>query len=1157
MSKLMKTAGAWPFLFGVFFNAFIDLGHKITIQNTLFKVYEGGQQMALTAILNALILLPFILLFSPAGFLSDRLPKTRVMRLSAVAAVLLCLALTLCYTLAWFEAAFVMTLLLATQSAFYSPAKFGYIKAFFGKQNLAEANGLLQTVSIVAILAGTFAFSILFEWLIPDNATSTSQIFGALSPIGLILVATSLLEAWMVFRLPEIESGDKQQTFNTKDFLLGKRIKSDLQPLWQKQVIWLSVIGLAMFWSIGQVMLAAFPAFAKAQINITNAVLVQGIIAASGVGIALGSWSAGRFSRNYIETGLIPVGASGIAAGLLLLPHLNSSGLLALDFFFIGLMGGIFIVPLNSLVQFYAGEKELGRVLAGKNLVQNVAMLSFLIMSVLFSIYGLSSKALLILTSLFAVAGGAYTVFKLPQSLIRFILSRVMSLRYRLHVQGMKNIPETGGVLLLGNHISWIDWAIVQLACPRQVRFVMIKSIYERWYLSWFFKLFGCIPISQGVNSQQSLDIVAERLDKGEVVCLFPEGAISRNGQLGQFRQGFEKAATTCQREIKILPFYLRGLWGSQFSRASPLFKRNRSKASKRDIIIAFGTPQDKSLAANQVKQKVFELSIHSWHLYVSQLPNLPHAWIDTVKRSANRHFALADTNRSAPVSAARALAGAICLARHMGECTQARVGLLLPTSMEAVLANMALLLQGKTLVPLNYTADQTALSQAIEQAEIRSVYSSRVFESKLKARGIEFGNALNNCHVIYLEDIFEKITRSERLAQLVAVKLLPASTLKFLFCKSSPPQSTAVILFTSGSEGSPKGVMLSHQNVMANLKQVAEVLNAEQDDVIMASLPLFNAFGLTITQFLPLVEDIPMVCHPDPSDAFGIAKAIATHQASILFGTSTFFRLYIANEKILPMMLDSLRLVIAGAEKLNPQVRQAFEDKFKKSIFEGYGATETTPVASVNLPDKLDFQSWKAQLGGKIGSVGMPVPGTSFKIVDPNTLQQLPMGEAGLVLIGGVQVMQGYLKNSEKTQEVIKDIDGYRWYLTGDKGKLDADGCLTIIDRYSRLANVGGEIISLTSVEQIVAPFLLEQAPDADYLATAIPDNKQGEKIILLCDKAINYAELRCRLLAADANPAAIPYDAVKVKSIPKLQSGKPDISLSKHLALKKINSL
>jgi len=442
----------------------------------------------------------------------------------------------------------------------------------------------------------------------------SAAIIGSLTPVGFILFLTALLEAWMVNKLPQIEEdANSEQKFDFKAFAQGKMIRDDVLPVWQRESIRLSVIGLAMFWSVGQVMLAAFPAFAKAELNITNAIVVQGIVAASGLGIAIGAWMAGRFSHNYIETGLIPVGAAGVAGGLLLLPYLPSPTLLALDFFFIGTMGGIFIVPLNSLIQFYAGERELGRVLAGKNLFQNLAMISFLLLSVAFSVFGLSSKMLLIVTAIFAVVGSVYTVYKLPQSLLRFVLSRIMSLGYRLHVQGMKNIPEQGGVLLLGNHISWIDWAIVQLACPRPVRFVMIKSIYERWYLNWFFKLFGCVPISQGVESRRSLDIVTELLDKGQVVCLFPEGGISRNGQLAQFRRGFEHAASQTESDIKILPFYLRGLWGSAFSRASSLFKRGSKASGKRDIVVAFGEPQPKSLSADEVKPQARSVLSDLW----------------------------------------------------------------------------------------------------------------------------------------------------------------------------------------------------------------------------------------------------------------------------------------------------------------------------------------------------------------------------------------------------------------------------------------------------------------------------------------------------------------------------------------------------------------
>jgi Acyl-CoA synthetases (AMP-forming)/AMP-acid ligases II len=1171
MSKILKTAGALPFLFAVFLNSFVDLGHKIVIQNTIFKVYDGSTQIVYAAIINAMILLPYILFFSPAGFASDRFPKTSVMRFSAWLAVGLTSAITVCYMLGWFWPAFAMTFLLAAQSAFYYPAKYGYLKAFFGKQNLAPANGAVQAVSIVAILAGTFIFSIFF-WK-PHSSRHTLSphsnvgILSSLVPVGIILIVTSLAEVFMIYRLPSIRPGDPRMNFDTKAFVCGKLFKQDLDPVWRRDVIRLSVIGLAMFWSIGQVLLASFPEFAKSQLGETNTIVIQGTVGASGIGIVIGSLIASRLSRNYIELGLIPIAAVGIAVGLWILPNLTSMKFFIADFIFIGAMGGMFIVPLQSLVQFYAGENELGRVLAGSNLIQNIAMLCVLLITIGFAVVGLSSKQLLLVTAGLSVVGGIYTVMKLPQSLVQFVMGGTFALRYRTDVQGMKNIPERGGVLLLGNHISWIDWAIVQIASPRPVRFVMLKSIYQRWYLKWFFDLFGCIPISSGADSKKSLERVAELLDAGEVVCLFPEGAISRNGQLGQFRNGFERAIAMTATDIKILPFYLRGLWGSQFSRASNDLKRKQPRGSKRDLIVAFGEPIEKDATTDQVKRRVFDLSIKSWDSFVQQLPSLPNAWIESVKNNKSQAIAIADTTTQ-PLSPSRALAVSITLGRHLKLGDSAykndiNIGILLPTSAAAVLTNMALLLKGKTLVNLNYSASNLAMQGAIDQAEIKSIYTSKKFIGKLQSRGIDFTSQLEQLRVIYLEDVFAGLSKVELVSQWLLVKLLPARLLRLLFSKPTLNTDHAVILFSSGSEGVPKGVQLSHQNIMANLKQVADVLNTQPDDVIMASLPLFHAFGLTVTQFLPLIEGIPMVCHPDPTDSFGIAKAIAQYRATTLFGTSTFLRLYSSNRKVHPLMLSSLRIVVAGAERLQPEVRSAFETKFNKTVYEGYGATETTPVASVNVPDALDTDSWRPQVGTKLGSVGMPLPGTSFRIVDPESFDELATDEEGMILIGGAQVMQGYLNNPEKTAEVIRIIDDVRWYVTGDKGRLDGDGFLTIVDRYSRFAKVGGEMISLSAVEAAVTKVLnqwfeaeLKNSTEAEstttsvhceVIAVAISDEKKGEKIILLCNRELEIAALKAALADDNVSNLMLPSACFYLEKLPKLGSGKTDFGQAK----------
>lgn len=1146
MSALMRLPGLMPYLLVVFLNAFVDLGHKILIQNTIFKVHDGPTQVALTAVVNALILLPFILLFSPSGMAADRFPKNRVMRGAALVAVGLTLAITACYYLGWFWPAFAMTFLLAVQSAFYSPAKYGYIKELVGKERLGEGNAVVQAVTIVSILAGTFAFSILFESLF-QGQTREADIVRAMAPLGWILVGLSLVEYWMARRLPEFPAPAPETRLHWQDYVRGRALAHNIQPAWRAPVIRLSIIGLSVFWAVSQVMLAAFPAFAKDHLAVTNTIVIQGVLAASGLGIVTGSVLAGRWSRHHIETGLIPVGALGIAVGLLLLPQLDSVGAEALMFYFIGVMGGLFIVPLNALIQFNAAERDLGRVLAANNLIQNIAMLGFLAVTAGAALAGLSPLWLLFLVAAVAFVGGAYTVAKLPQSLVRFILTYVMSRRYRVCVQGLNNLPEEGGVLLLGNHISWIDWAVVQVASPRPVRFVMLKSIYQRWYLNWFFRLFGVVPIAQGPGAEASLNRVAELLDAGEVVCLFPEGSISRTGHLVEFRRGYERALAKVTGSAVIVPFYLRGLWGSQFSRSSERLKNVRSRGLTRDLILAFGTALPKDTGVDVLKRRVFDLSVRSWQEYVEQLPSVPAAWLRAVKRQGSE-MSVADSVSGA-LSGTKLLALVSLLRRCIRrQSAERNVGLLLPAGVAGAAANMAVLAAGKTVVNLNYSASREALTAAVEQAGIRQVYTSRIFVRRLKARGLDMAERLPGVELIELETLREGFSRRDQLRAWLGAKLVPVWFRKWWWCRHIDPAATAAILFSSGSEGKPKGVCLSHRNLMANIRQVSDVLNMRDDDVVLGSLPLFHAFGLSVTTLMPLVEGLPLACHADPTDALGIAKTASTYRTTVMCATATFLRLFCANRKVHPLMLDSLRVVVAGAEKLPDDVRHAFALKFNKPVLEGYGATETTPVASVNLPDALDTRYWQVQSGSKAGSVGMPLPGTSFKIVDPQSFDELPTGEAGMVLIGGAQVMQGYLNDPQRTSRVIREIDGLRWYVTGDKGVLDADGFLTIIDRYSRFAKLGGEMVSLGAVESAARTALDD--PERELVAVALPDPRKGERVVLLVEGEVDAAAFRQAMQANGANPLMLPAAVYRVAGIPKLGSGKNDYPAARFLA-------
>ena len=1147
-NSIWKITGFIPYVLVAFLNAFTDLGHKIVIQNTVFKIYDGETQIILTAIVNGLILLPFIILFSPSGFLSDKYNKSKIMRYAALAAVLITLGITAAYYMGEFELAFFLTFILAVQSAIYSPAKYGYIKELVGNDHLTLGNGIIQAVTTVAILGGIFAYSVLFEgYLQGKTYTSSQEILKYIAPIGWALVLGSLVELALAYRLPN--TGIKSDIhFDIKKYYTGAYLKKNLKTISRNSIIYNSIIGLSVFWAVSQVVLASFPAYAKETLEISNTILVQGMMALAGIGIVIGSLIAGKVSKNYIETGTIPLGALGITVTLFLLPQLNAPMMHAINFFSFGFFAGLFIVPLNALLQFNAAKNELGLVIAGNNFIQNIAMFSFLCLTVVFAYFGFKSLSLFYMMFVVAFFGAVYVIRSIPQSMVIFLIATLISRRIKIEVLGLNNIPQEGGVLLLGNHISWLDWALIQMAMPRRVRFVMDRAIYEKWFLKIFLDFFNVIPISSR-SAKDAAVKVKELLNAGEVVCLFPEGSISRTGQLGEFKRGFElmaKDADAC-----IVPFYLQGMWGSRLSRSSEKLQKAK-KGRKREVVISFSKSIGINSSRSAVKQKVFELSFSSWEKYTSNLPTMQEAWADTAARLGS-DFCMADS-KGGSLSYTRTFTGTVLFSKFVKRLKEQNIGILMPATSAGAIINMATLMAGKTVVNLNYTASLSSVQAAMNKAEIKTVFTAKQFITKLKAKGFDTDALLTGCEVVYLEDLKKKISKFSALSTLVISKILPAFILKSLYIKKVSNDSTAAILFSSGSEGEPKGVLLSHKNFMSNVKQVSDVLNMRDEDVILASLPLFHAFGLTATTWLPMIEGIPMVCHPDPTDALGVARAAAKFNATVMFGTSTFFRLYTKNKKIHPLMFDSLRLAVSGAEKLNPEVRDAFKQKFHKNIFEGYGVTESSPVASVNLPDVLETEGFTVQVGTKLGSVGLPLPGTAFKVVDPETLQGLAVDEDGLILIGGPQVMKGYLKDEKKTEEVIAHIDERIWYKTGDKGHIDADGYLFIVDRYSRFAKLGGEMVSLGTIEGEIQACINND--DVDFLAVNLPDEKKGEKVILLIQGYAKSEELKKILIDSGMNPLSIPSQIFDVQEIPKLGTGKSDFAAAKKLAMDLIDA-
>lgn len=1143
--KLLKICGFTPYIFVVLLNAITDLGHKIIIQNTVFKSFSGTEQIALTAVVNALILLPFIMLFTPSAFIADRFAKNKVIKICAAAAIPLTILIVICYHAGLFWPAFGLTFLLAVQSAFYSPAKYGYIKEMTGKEGLAQANAVVQAVTIVAILLGAVVFSVFFESLLPASITTPADILKYIAPCGYFLVLGATLETIIAFRLPEKQAGNPQAKLNSKEYLRGGYLRSNFSLLRRKEIIWLSIIGLAIFWSVNQVLLATFGAYLKEASGETNTVIVQGMLSLGGLGIILGSYLSGKVSRNYIETGTIPLGAIGMTLCLFLLPNIENRLILGTLLFTYGICGGMLIVPLNSLIQFSTRKENMGTVLAGTNFVQNIGMLTFLGLTFALSTMDIGSIPLFYFLAVVVLCGSAYTLYKLPQSLLRYLLHILFSQGYKLSVSGFNNLPSDGGVLLLGNHTSWIDWAVLYLAVPRRLRFVMERSIYERWYLKWILRRLGVIPISARA-SKTALNDVTTALNNGECVVIFPEGALSRNGQLGEFKRGFESSAQ--EADCVIVPFYMRGLWGSAFSFATRRLREMSRIRKTRDITVCFGEPIEPSATALQVKEAVSKLSIEAWKEYSDSFDPIPTAWLKTAKANMGNNAVIDSTG--AELSQRKLLTSCILTSQMLKKMTfdQQNVGVLLPASAGGIIGNMALLILGKTIVNLNYTTGVDTLRSAVNRAEIKTVVTSKKFLTKLKAKGFDLSELFDGVEVFYMEVVRENISKHAFLRTMLVASMLPVFILRALYFRKTSMDSTAAILFSSGSEGVPKGVMLSHKNIMGNIKQVSSLFNANDNDVFMGILPLFHAFGLTVTTFMPLVEGFPVVCHPDPTDARMVGRIAAKHQVTLLCATPTFMGLYTRNSRLNKLMFSSVRLAMSGAEKLNEETRIAFKEKFGLDIYEGYGTTETTPVACVNALDVLNTEDFTIQIGSKPGTVGLPLPGSALRIVNPETLEDLPSGEAGLILIGGTQIMQGYLNDEAKTREVIVEDNDIRWYKTGDKGRIDKDGFLIIMDRYSRFAKIGGEMVSLTAVEDsllTVAPAGVEAA------AVAIPDAKKGERIIVLVSGMEDPTALKGIMLEAGIDTLSVPSVFIGIDEIPKLGTGKKDLVSAKAMAL------
>lgn len=748
---------------------------------------------------------------------------------------------------------------------------------------------------------------------------------------------------------------------------------------------------------------------------------------------------------------------------------------------------------------------------------------------------------------LFSVAYVATAWFVAP--LIRPVMWVIAHSLYRITVRGRENIPATGPVLIVSNHVTFLDWLLFWAVSPRPLTFVIWGGFFGNPVLRFglSFARHRLVTVkSRGPHAiAEALELAAKKLAAGGAVVIFAEGGLTRNGQLRPFGRGIEKVVKKSGRDVTIVPTYLDNLWGTlpSYSGNGPF--RKWPTQFRRWVMVWFGKPLPGTTPAAVVRAAVVECGADCWIAESDRLPLVHQMFVREASRWRNlRRNAFVDmaTGSERKLSWPRALAGAWCLSRWLRRELGADpvVGVWLPTGTGSTLTNISLSFLGKSSVNLNYTSGPDAVRSAVEQAEIRIVLTAKRFLVKVPL------DLPPDVRVIHLEDALAGISGLAKALTFAAILLLPGRVLvRLTGAHRAKPDDLLTILFSSGSTGEPKGVMLSYRNVTTNAESFRRGVDFSCRDTMLATLPFFHTFGYTVCLWAPLIVAMQAVYFPDPRQAKEVGELCRKYRCTIMLGTATFLRFYL--RRCGPDDFRSMRLLICGAEKLPVKLAEEFQAKFGVLPFEGYGCTELSPVVSTNLPDAVSGGvTFRANT---MGTVGQPIPGVCPRAFDPDTKQPLPPATEGLLGVKGPNVMLGYWKQPEKTADAIRD----GWYISGDVGLVQEDGFIRITGRVSRFAKIAGEMVPLERLDDELHD-VLGKHDDRVLVVAAVPDEKRGERVVVLHQAGLE-AELSCAF--AKLRDRGLPNlwipdtrDCFIVESFPVLGSGKLDLKAVGELA-------
>lgn len=1119
--SLMTARRFAPLFWCQFFSAFNDNFLKNALAFLILFGLGGGagdgdHAGVLVTLASAVFIGPFFILSGLGGQWADRYDKALMARRLKFAEIFAAGCAVLGFLLHSVPVLFVALGLFGTIAALFGPIKYGILPDHLRREELPAGNALVEAATFLAILLGTIA------------AGTASAMGGSGELFGALVMAFAVL-CWLSARMiPATGEGAPDLHVDPN---IARSTVSLLRDLWVDTRLWRGSLIVSWFWLVGVVVLSLLPVLVRQSFNGTETVITL-LLATFSIGIALGSGLASWLASGRIVLLPTPVGAVLMAmfgfdlawtVGHLPPPPAEAIGPLAfldaghglrtvIDFLGLAVAGGLYIVPSFAAVQAWAEKAMRARIIGAVNVITAAFMVGGTLALAALQAAGLSIASLLALVAFLNLVVGGVVLATLPTSPFRDALSILFRAFYRLEVHGLDNIEKAGPNCIVAlNHVSFLDAPLALSLLDQEPVFAVDSGIARRWWVRPFLSMTRAMPLDP--TKPLGTRTLINAVKAGETLIIFPEGRLTVTGSLMKVYDGAGLIAD--KTGAMVVPVKIDGLEQTIFSRLSQRQVRRRwwpkvtvtvMPPLRLTVDPALRGKARRLAAGAELYDAMSELLFRTAEID----RGLMAALIEAGEHHGWRRNALEDpvTGR---LTYGRLVMGANILGRKLMPLAPegGRIGVMLPNANGTAVTFFALASAGRVPAMINFSAGAKNVLSACATAEVDTVLTSRTFIEKGRLGPLAEAMA-GKVKLVYLEDIRASVTTTDKIRGFLSPRkpLVPRRG-----------EDPAAVLFTSGSEGTPKGVVLANRCMLANVAQVAARIDFGPMDKVFNVLPVFHAFGLTAALVLPLVSGVPVYMYPSPLHYRIVPELIYGTNSTVLFGTDTFLNGYARAAHAYD--LRSLRYVVAGAEAIKDDTRRTWLEKFGLRILEGYGVTECGPVVALNTP-----------MFNRFGTVGRILPGIETR------LDAVPgIDEGGRLWVRGPNIMLGYLK-AERPGVLEPPPEG--WHDTGDIVTIDETGFVTIKGRAKRFAKVAGEMVSLAAVEALAA----ELWPDRPSAVAALPDPRKGERLVLFTQaKEATRAAFQTFAKGKGASDVSIPADVVVLDALPMLGAGKVDL--------------